>query len=136
MAGIPDSEVPEQILDAWNRRDLEAMIALADSELEYVNAPDALEPGTRHGHDGLALVVKAQWEAMPGMRQEIDRVHTRGDEFFVEARISRQMPGSDSVIENKVLISFKVRDGKVLRFAILGAGSEFESALEAAGLRV
>ena len=97
MAVMPmqDAEVPELILDAWNRRDLEGMLALADPEVEYVNAPDALEPGTRHGHDGLTLVVNAQWEAMPGMRQEIDRIHARDEEFFVEARISRQMPGSE-----------------------------------------
>jgi ketosteroid isomerase-like protein len=129
-----DAEVPELILDAWNRRDLEGMLALADPEVEYVNAPDALEPGTRHGHDGLTLVVNAQWEAMPGMRQEIDRIHARGEEFFVEARISRQMPGSSALVENRVLLSIKVREGKVVRFAVLGAGSEFDAARDAAGL--
>ena len=131
---MQEAEVAERILDAWNRRDLDGMVALADPEIEYVNAPDALEPGTRHGHDGLALVARAQWEAMPGMRQQIDRLHVRDEEVIVEARISRPMPGSDTLVENRILLSIKVREGKVVRFAVLGAGSEFEPARNAAGL--
>jgi ketosteroid isomerase-like protein len=40
-------EIVRQILDAWNRRDIEGRIALVDPEVEYVNSPTAVEPGTR-----------------------------------------------------------------------------------------
>ena len=45
-------ELARRIHGAWNDRDLETMRALADPEVEYVNSPTAVEPGTRHGHDG------------------------------------------------------------------------------------
>jgi len=129
-----DAEIPGRVLDAWNRRDLEAILELSDPEVEYVNAPTAIEPGTRHGHEGLTKVMRNQWDGLSGIQQEIDRVEVRGDEIFTIGRISRPMPGSDSQVENRILLSWKVRDGKVVRLAVLGAGSDFHDALEAAGL--
>jgi ketosteroid isomerase-like protein len=129
-----DAEIPERMLDAWNRRDLEGLLAFADPEIEYVNAPAAVEPGTRYGHEGLTAVVRAQWEGMPGMRQEVDRVHVRGNQVISVGRVSRQMPGSDARVENRILLSWRMREGKIVRLEVLGGGSDFDSALEAAGL--
>ena len=44
-------EIVRRLVDAWNRQDLEGILALIDPEAEYVNAPNAVEPGTRRGHD-------------------------------------------------------------------------------------
>jgi hypothetical protein len=44
------------------------------------------------------------------------------------------MPGSDARLDNPILLSWKFRDGKVIRLEMLGAGPEFPEALEAAGL--
>ena len=127
-------EIVHRLVDAWNRQDIEGILALTDPEIEYVNAPEAVEPGTRRGHDELAAVVQIQWESLPGGRQEIDRVHARGDEIISVGRISRTMPGSDARISNPVLISWKFRDDEVTRLEVLGAGPQFPDALEAAGL--
>jgi hypothetical protein len=35
---------------------------------------------------------------------------------------------------NPILLSWKIRDGKITRIEVLGAGPEFHKALEAAGL--
>ena len=128
-------EIVHRVIGAWNRQDIEGLLALTDPEIEYVNAPDAVEPGTRRGHDELVAVVRMQWESLPGGRQEIDRVHARGDEIISVGRVSRRMPGSDARIGNPILVSWKIRDGSVTRLEVLGAGSEFHKALEAAGLR-
>ena len=66
-------EIVRQILDAWNRRDIEGLIALVDPEVEYVNSPTAVEPGTRRGLDEVAAVARTQWETLDG-RQVIDRL--------------------------------------------------------------
>jgi hypothetical protein len=42
-------------VDAWNRQDIEGILAFADPEIEYVNAPGAVEPGTKRGRDGMRL---------------------------------------------------------------------------------
>jgi ketosteroid isomerase-like protein len=127
-------EIVRGVLDAWNRQDIQAMLALADPEIEYVNAPAAVEPGTRRGHEGLVAVVRAQWESLPGGRQEIDRLHDRGDEVISVGSVSRLMPGSDARISNPILLSWRIGDGKVTRIEMLATGPQFRAALQAAGL--
>jgi ketosteroid isomerase-like protein len=122
-------------MDAWNRQEIESILALTDPDAEYVNAPTAVEPGTRRGHNEITVVHRKQWEGIPGALQEIDRFHDRGDEIITEGRVSRTMPGSNARISNPLLISWKFRDGKLIRLEQLGAGPEFPDALKAAGLR-
>jgi len=126
-------ELTRHLVDAWNRQDPEGMLALIDSDAEYVNASTAVEPGTRRGHDAAADVMRRQWEGVPDALLEIDRFHDRGDEIISEGRISRPMPGTDERISTLVL-TWKFRDGKLIRLEVLGTGPEFAGALEAAGL--
>ena len=102
-------------VDAWNRQDIEGILALTDPEAEYVNAPTAVEPGTRRGHSELVNVFRTQWEAIPGALLEIERFQDRGDEIITVGDVSRTMPGSDARIGNPILISSKFRDGKLIR---------------------
>ncbi len=128
-------EVVRAVIAAWNRRDLEAALSFTHPKVEYINAPSAVEAGTRHGHAGLSLVLRKQWAGLgPDARQEIDHAQARGNEVVLAARLSRQMPGSSSLIDNRVATRWTFRDGQVVRLEVLGAGSEFKSALEAAGL--
>jgi ketosteroid isomerase-like protein len=127
-------EIVRRVIDAWIRRDLDAMLAPADPQIEYVNDPAAVEPGTRRGRAGLAAVLRAQWEEVPGARQELQRVHSRGDEVLSVARLSRPMPGSGARLENQMLFSWTIRAGRVRRIAVLGAAPTFDAAIEAAGL--
>ena len=123
-----------RMLDAWNRQDIEVILALTDPEAEYVNAPTAVEPGTRRGHDEIVAVMRKQWESLTGALQEIDQFHDRGDEIITVGRVSRTMPGSDARISNPLLMSWRFRDGRLVRLEQLGAGPDFPDALEAAGL--
>ena len=129
-----NAELVHGLVDAWNRQDIEAILAKTDPRAEYVNPANALEPGTRRGHDEVVSVFRKQWEALSGALSEIDRLHDRGDEIITEGRLSRTMPGSDTRISNPILMSFKFRDGKIVRFEQLGAGPDFPDALKAAGL--
>jgi ketosteroid isomerase-like protein len=129
-------EVVRRMYDAWNRRDEEEMLALGDPEVEFVNSPTAVEPGTRRGTNEVLAVARTQWEFLRDGRFEIDRIYDRGEEIFVLARLSRLMPEGDTRIDDRVLASWMVRDGKVVRAEVLGfGGAEVEKALEAAGLR-
>ena len=127
-------EIIRRALDAWNRQDIEAILALTHPEGEYVNAPTAVEPGTRRGHDEIVAVMQKQWESIPGARSGDRSIHDRGDEIITVGRVSRTMPGSDARISNPILVSWKFRDGKIIRLELLGAGPGFPDALEAAGL--
>jgi ketosteroid isomerase-like protein len=128
-------EIVRRAIDAWNRRDIDDMIALSDPEGEYVNSPSAIEPGTRRGRDEMAAVVREQWELLTDGRWEIDRLYDRGEEVIALGRISRRMPGSDARLEDQSLISYKIRSGKMVRIEVLAFGrDEVHAALEVAGL--
>src|ERR687897_471077 len=128
-------EMVRRLLDAWNRRDLDAMLDLGGSELVFVNSPTAVEPGTRRGRDEVIEVARKQWEILADARFEVDKFFDRGDEIIALARLSRSMPGSDTRIEEPVLGSYRFRDGKVTQVEVLGFGrTEVPKALEAAGL--
>jgi ketosteroid isomerase-like protein len=111
------------------------MLALSDPEVEFVNSPTAVEPGTRRGTNEVLAAARTQWEFLRDGRQEIDRIYDHGDEVLVLGRLSRLMPEGDTRIEDRVLVSWTIRDGKVVRTAVLGlGGAEVEKALDAAGL--
>jgi ketosteroid isomerase-like protein len=129
-------EIVRRMYDAWNRRDEEEMLALSDPEVEYVNSPTAIEPGTRRGTNEVLAVARTQWEFLRDGRQEIDRTYDRGEDIVVLGRVSRRMPDGDARIEDRALVTWTMRDGKVVRVEVLGfGGAEVGEALEAAGLR-
>lgn len=130
-------EIVRRVIDAWNRRDIDDLITLSDPECEYVNSPTAIEPGTRRGRDEVAAVTRTQWDLLTDGRSEIDRLYNRGEEIIALGRISRRMPGSDARLEDRSLVSYRIRNGKIVRIEVLGFGrDEVEAALEAAGLLV
>jgi len=136
-AGLPSQEnveIVRRLIAAWNNQEVEGMLALTDPEVAYINAPAAVEPGTRSGHDEFIAVARSQWESLPGARWEIDRLCDRHDEVISVGRVSRAMPGGDARIENPILVSWRFRDGKVIQVEMLGGGANFHRALEAAGL--
>jgi ketosteroid isomerase-like protein len=131
----PNAEITRRCVDAWNPRDVEALLALSDPEIEFVNSSTAVEPGTRHGYDRITAVLRTQWEFLTDGRMEIDRIYDRGERVIVLCRASRRMPGSDARLEDQGLGSFTIRDGKVVRVEVLAFGSsEVQDALKAAGL--
>ena len=80
--------------------------------------------------------MRAQWEWVTDARWEIDRIYERGEEVIASGRLSRRMPGSDARLEDRVLVSWKIRNEKIVRTEVLGFGrDEVQTALEAAGLR-
>jgi ketosteroid isomerase-like protein len=128
-------EIVRRAIDAWNRRDIDDLIALSDPEGEYVNNPTAIEPGTRRGRDEVTAVIGTQWDLLTDGRWEIDRLYRRGEEIIALGRISRRMPGSDARLEDRSLISYRIRSGKIVRTEVLGFGrDEVQMALEVAGL--
>ena len=51
-------------IDAWDRRDIDDMLALSDPKGRYVNSPSAIEPGTRRGRDEVTAVIRTQWDLL------------------------------------------------------------------------
>jgi ketosteroid isomerase-like protein len=60
MSQAENMKLVHRAVDAWNRRDIEDLLALSDPEIEYVNSPTAVEPGTRRGSDEATAVFRAR----------------------------------------------------------------------------
>ena len=127
-------ELARRMLDAWNRRDVETLRALSAADIEYVNSPTAVEPGTRHGRDQVTAVAEEQWEILLDARWEEDEIYDRGDEVIILGRFSRRMPESETRIEDRSLTSFTFNDGRATRLQVLAFGrTEVEQTLKAHG---
>jgi ketosteroid isomerase-like protein len=128
------AEILRRFMDAWNRRDVEGIVALSDPEIEYVNAPSAVEPGTRRGHEGIRSVVAKQWDLLGDAQVELEWIREHEDGIIGSTRITRGMPDSRATIEVRGLVLWTIRDGRVARFEVLGAGTEFDRAVKEAGI--
>jgi ketosteroid isomerase-like protein len=119
--------------EAFNRRDLDALLALADPGIEFTPAILELEGGDSYrGHDGL----RRWWEAMltvfPDYRTEADEVRDHGDVTVTHARLRAHGTESGAFVEEAFWAVAEWRHEKCVRWRSFRTEPE---ALEAAGLQ-
>jgi ketosteroid isomerase-like protein len=102
-----------------------------DPDIEYVNPPYAVEPGTRRGYRGFATAAEAIHTVYPTRRFEPLAFYDAGDRVAVRVRVIARGVGSSVEVDAERGYVFDVRDGKIVRFAWFNEPLE---ALEAAGL--
>jgi len=103
-----------------------------DPQLEYVNPPDAIEGGTRHGLDGLVEVARNSREV--GLhRWETTDMTVQGDSVACRMRV--YMVGASSGVETHIESSalVTIRDGRITRLEWFFDPDEAHSRLAAAG---
>ncbi|MDX6587775.1 MAG: SnoaL-like domain [Solirubrobacterales bacterium] len=132
---VERTKVVEAFFAAWNRQDLAAALEIADEDFEYVNPPNAVEPGTRRGADGITTVMTKQWEALgDGALLEVDRMHHLEDHVIAETRLSRGMPESSARVEVKAVLRCTFDGDRFIRMEVLGTGPTFDEGLAEAGV--
>ena len=116
----------------FNRRDLDAFLALLDANVEFNTRIVELEGGGPfRGHDGVRRWWKELFEVFPDFSSEIEEIRDLGDTTITRVLLHGQGIGSDAVTEQRQWIVSEWRGRKAIRW--LSFGSENE-ALEAAGL--
>jgi ketosteroid isomerase-like protein len=119
-------------LKAMERGDLETIVALSDPDVEFVNPPTAVEPGTRRGHDGLRLGLGGMLEAFEGLQIEPQRIVDLGERVVVTGRFSGRGRGSGAQFEPQPFgFLVTLRDGKMIRYEWFAGPDE---ALRAVGI--
>jgi ketosteroid isomerase-like protein len=115
-AGIASkAEIVERILDAW--RDLESIPReLIDPEIEWINPPEAIEAGTRHGPQGFAEAQSAVGRAYSSIAIEVERRVERGDALGLIVEMVYHGRGSGIEVRQRMGMAFTLREGKLVRF--------------------
>jgi ketosteroid isomerase-like protein len=129
------SRTIEQLMEgfrAMERGDVEAIVALAHPDVEFVNPDTALEPGTRHGLDGLRGGMAAFLEAFSDLRFEYDRIVEIEDCVVVTGTFKARGRGSGMELPDAPFaVVVTQRDGKLVRYEWFNTP---EDALRAGGV--
>ncbi len=126
-------ELTNEATDAFNRRDLDALLALADPDIEVFPLIARLEGGGPYrGHDGVRRWFESWLAVAPDFSTEVEEVRDLGDVTVARFRVRGHGIGSGATIEQTVWQLAEWRQKKCVRF--LHFANEAD-ALEAAGLR-
>jgi ketosteroid isomerase-like protein len=125
-------EIVRTFYRAWARDDLPGPVELMDPEIEYVNPPRAVEPGTRRGLTAFKTAVERVFEGYETWQIELEEFRAVGDQVAVVVRYRARWRESGVQVEVRESALWTLRDGRVLRYAWF---HEPADAIEAAGLK-
>ena len=120
--------------DAFNRRDVEAMIALSDPEIEVEDIPALPDAQVFRGHHGLRDLLALNWEPWKAVVVEAERLIEVDDETVLLLSRNRWQARESSFEIMKARGSiYTVRNGRVVRARFYANQA---LALEAAGIEL
>jgi ketosteroid isomerase-like protein len=119
--------------DAFNRRDLDAFLALMDEDVEFTPYEVAVQGGDAYrGHDGVRRWWEETLSVLPDIRVETYEIRDFGGRNFVSGRLFGHGVGSGAPIERPLWQAVEWRNKKTVWWHAFESEAE---ALEAAGLR-
>ena len=114
------------------QQDPRQLLDLTAPHIEYVNPPEAIEPGVRRGRAEVAQAVKSAHEFFESPRYELNELHDFGDTVVAALTFYARARGTEIEIVQKEAHTWTLRDGRIVRFEW---GRDLGTALEAARLR-
>jgi ketosteroid isomerase-like protein len=126
-----DVEVVRQSLDAFSRRDVNALRAVDDPDLELDWSRSAgWLAGVYRGFDAALRFYEGYFQAFQQVVIKPDRFIDIG-EFVVVPNVAHQLGRDGIEVSARSTLVFEVRDGKIIRICLY---QETEEALKAVGL--
>jgi ketosteroid isomerase-like protein len=129
-----DVEVVRRWYEAVSRGDLDALMELVPSDVEFVN--ENIPPGTYRGREQIRKMFEAIWEVVEDYRVEPEELIEHGDQIVVSLRVSGRFrhtgisEGAGIRAENMGHV-LTIRNGKIVRNRVC---RDKARALEAVGL--
>jgi ketosteroid isomerase-like protein len=124
-------EVVRAIHEAFARGESPATLRLLHPDIEYVNPPGAVEPGTRRGIAAYEDALRSINNAFEDIRIEVREIKDVGDQVVVFATYTARGRTSGVQRENEDAYVWTVRDGRAVSFQWF---SDPADALNAVGL--
>ena len=123
-------ELVRRSLDAVNRRDLEALMALMDHGVRVVSRIAAVEGGLLHGHEGIRKWWDNWPEAFPDWQLEVVGVRHHGDVVIAPFRAVGHGATSRLPFEDNACLASQWRNGRCVWWQVYRSEAE---AVEAVG---
>ncbi len=119
--------------DGWFDEAPERLFEYADENVEFVNPPDAVQPGTRRGKAEISRAFASHQGVFDESRNELRQLHGDGDPVVVAdvAYIIRSQGSAVELVQHEAH-TWTFRDGKIVRFEW---GRDLQAALKAASLQ-
>ena len=125
-------EFAHRVMDAFNRRDLGAYLALTDSEVEFTPYEVSVQGGEPYrGHAGVRNWWEESFAVFPDLRAEVYEIRDLGDKTLVHGLLRGQGAGSGASIKRPLWVTVEWRGKKMVWWCTFDSEAE---ALEAAGL--
>ena len=132
---MPDDnvEIVRRILEAWREGRSPAEEGLLDEEVEWVNTPEAVEPGTRRGIRAFEAAAANVVESFEDVRLEIDRMVPYGDRVLAIGTLVVRGRESSAELRQPIGQLWTLRDGRALRVELSTDPERTRAALDAEG---
>lgn len=124
-------DLMRRFVEAFNRRDVDALVADLDSDVELREWPEAPGSQAYRGVDGLKRALDNWFDAWEWMRVGIEDVEEAGDRILVTQHQRAKGKGSEVEVEITSYNVYRFDDGKVTLIELF---LNRDDALEAAGL--
>ncbi len=107
-------------IEAANRGDIDALVAVFDPEVEFHIAPGLGNAGTYHGRDGFLQGFGGWLEAWDDFTVDRADLEPVGERHIIgDVRQSARGHGSGVEVEMRLGYMWELRDGRVVRFHIV-----------------
>jgi ketosteroid isomerase-like protein len=117
--------------ETFNRRDLDAYLAVTDPDVEFTPYERVIEGlGPYRGHEDVRRWWNEALETVPDFQVELDDVRDLGDLVLVRGRLRGHGAGSGAEFDRTYWGLFRCREGRVVWWHAFQSEAE---ALEAAG---
>ena len=129
--GQDDARSARRAIEAINRRDLDAFLALMDEEIEIVSRIVAMEGGLT-GHEGAERWWREWFSAFPDYEIEIVEMQRAGDLVLASLRSVGHGAGSDVPVEDAIWHGSRWRDGRCTWWRVFATRDEAMDAARSA----
>ena len=126
-------ELHRKAFDAWNERDLETWLEIADPEVEFAPLNLELEGGAYRGHDGIRRFWADYLEFFPDFTVEADPVEEVGEMTLAHVRLRGHGTGSDVPVEEPIWQLAKWRRNKCVSWQTFRTEAEARDAAGRSG---
>jgi hypothetical protein len=126
-------EIVQRAVDAYNRRDLAALIADVADDAVWVE--DQRYPGaeTFYGPSGVERSIRKWWDAFGESVMEVEELIDLGDRVVAVGQVRQRGHESDVVLTGPFGGVYEFRGNKVVRVQVLGSRAEALAAVRLSG---